>query len=474
MRVSPFLLIGLFASAAPVWAQTPDVPALPKSFNLDEVDSYVAGQVKTKGFVGLSMAVMKDGEVVFAKGYGKSSLKSGQNVTPQTLFGAGSVTKQLTSACVLLLAEEGKLSVNDKVAKYYPDLTRAKEITLYDLMTHVSGYPDYYPLDFVDRRMAKPIDPDKLIAEYASGKLDFEPGTRWSYSNTGYIILGRVVERVSGRPFAQFLEERILKPAGMVDSVYEPKPEHKGLATGYTSFMLGEPSAAIPEADGWVLAAGGLFTTPTDLARWDLALMKGKLLKPASIDLMTKPRVLADGRTKNYGCGLFVVPANGEIVLRHGGAVSGFLANNSLMPRTKSAFVMMTNGDHVDAGALYLELLTLFLRSQDLETPAVPKVKGPPAKVAALSLFHQMQSGEIDRDKLGEEFNHFLSEERVQEAKQRLKALGEPDRLEIEDTHERGGMEVVVIRFYFKNAKMKGSLYRTPDGKIQQFLLYRS
>src|SRR5207253_10781520 len=131
------------------------------------------------------------------------------------MFGIGSVTKQFTSACVLLLAEDGKLAVTDKVSKYYPKLTKADDITLYDLMAHLSGYPDYYPLDFVDRRMFKPIELDNLIDEYAIGKLDFEPRTRWSYSNTGYIILGRLIEKVTGEPYENFLQKRILKPLGM-------------------------------------------------------------------------------------------------------------------------------------------------------------------------------------------------------------------------------------------------------------------
>src|SRR5205823_4006884 len=148
----------------------------PKSFDLAAIDAYVAEQVKEKGYVGLSLAIVRDGKVVHAKGYGKSSLEPARDVTPETPFAIGSITKQFTCACIFLLAEEGKLSVKDPVAKYYPDLTRAKDITLYDLMTHVSGYPDYYPLDFVDRRMLKPIGRDALIKEYAGGKLDFEPG----------------------------------------------------------------------------------------------------------------------------------------------------------------------------------------------------------------------------------------------------------------------------------------------------------
>src|SRR6185436_18874983 len=178
--------------------------------------------------------------------------------------------------CVLLLAEEGKLSVHDKVAKYFPDLTRANDITLLDLMNHVSGYPDYYPLDFVDRRMQAEISPDELLRQYAGGKLDFEPGSRYSYSNTGFVLLGRVVEKVSGQPFGEFLTQRILKPLDMNLTSHEPDVSGRQFAKGYTTFALSGPEYVKPEAKGWIGAAGALYSTPSDLAKWNLALMNGQ------------------------------------------------------------------------------------------------------------------------------------------------------------------------------------------------------
>ena len=170
------------------------------SLDTEELDQFIANEMLQKKLVGLSVALVRDGKTVFAKGYGQTALRNGKPVTTETPFAIGSVTKQFTCACILMLAEEGKLSVNDAVAKYCPDLTSAKEITLLDLMNHVSGYRDYYPLDFVDRRMLKQITGDDLLKEYAGMPLDFAPGTRFSYTNTGYILLGRVVEKVSGEP----------------------------------------------------------------------------------------------------------------------------------------------------------------------------------------------------------------------------------------------------------------------------------
>lgn len=461
----------LFTAVA---ARADEAPAPPKAFDAKAIDEYLAKEVPAKGYVGLSVALVRDGKVLLAKGYGKASLKTGAAVDEHTRFAAGSVTKQFTCACVLLLQEDGKLSVSDKVAKYYAGLTKADEITLLDLMNHTAGYPDYYPLDFVDRRMEKAIPLDDLLKEYAGGKLDFAPKTRWSYSNTGYILLGRVIEKVSGKPFAEFLSERILKPVGMTNTVFEPKTDAPGLATGYTSFALGDPEPAAREADGWIHAAGGLYTTPSDLAKWDLALMTGKVLKTESLKQMTTPSLLADGRTRDYACGLAVPVRNGEQMFEHSGAVSGFLTFNGMIPRTRSAVILMTNGEHVDAGSLNRTLVALLLKAEAGDAPPVPKINGPAPKDVALDLLHQLQAGEIKREALGEDYNHFLTPARVAGAKERLKALGEPEKIEVEGTSERGGMEVAVIRFTFKTTKAKGLLYRTPDGKIQEFLLTKS
>ena len=201
LRVSSLLF--LFASLPAAGSDSPKPTDPPKTFDLAGIDAYVAGYVRDHGYAGLSLAIVREGKLIFAKGYGKRSLEDGVPVEPDTPFAIGLVTKQFTCASVLLLAEEGKLSVNDKVAKYYPSLTKAGEVSLHDLMTHTAGYPDYYPLDFVDRRMKAPVSESSLLAEYA-GAADFEPRTRWSYSNTGYVLLGSIVAKASGMPFGRF------------------------------------------------------------------------------------------------------------------------------------------------------------------------------------------------------------------------------------------------------------------------------
>jgi len=439
---------------------------LPGSFDPPAIDAFLAGQVQQANRVGLSVAIVKDGRVVLAKGYGKHSLQDSRPVEADTLFAIGSVSKQFTCACVLLLAEDGKLSARDPVAKYYPGLTRAKDITLLDLMNHVSGYPDYYPLDFVDRRMQRPIAEDELIREYGGGKLDFEPGSKYSYSNTGYILLGRIAEKVSGEKFGAFLTRRILRPLGMDRTVYEPDYSDRRLAKGYTTFALSPSEPVAPEGRGWLCGAGGIYSTPTDLTKWSLALMDGKVLKPESYALMIAPRTLNGGRISDYGCGLSVKTQGGRQVLSHNGAVSGFNASITMIPSTRSAVIMMCNLDG-GLGALPGQVSALLLK----EAPILPTVKASPAAETVKTVFVQLQRGRIDRGQLSEEFNHFLSEDKLAGASKRLKPYGTPRTAELLSTHERGGMEVTTTRLTFARGELRALMYRMPDGTIEQFFV---
>jgi D-alanyl-D-alanine carboxypeptidase len=438
----------------------------PDTFDVGQIDSYLAAQVKERGRVGLSVAIVKDGKLVLAKGYGMRSLAGRRLVEPDTLFAIGSVTKQFTCACVLLLAQEGKLSVQDKVAKYFPKLTRAADITLLNLMGHTSGYPDYYPLDFVDRRMQKPILPDELVGQYAGGKLDFEPDTNWSYSNTGFILLARVVEKVTGQPFGEFLSARILKPLDMNHTLYEPDPADKRLAAGYTRFALSPPEPVAPEARGWLGGAGGIYSTPSDLVKWDLGLIHGEILQPEFYKVMTTARELSNGLVTGYACGLSVRIQERRTVLQHNGAVSGFNAFNAVVPSTQSALAMVCNSD-LALGTLPDTVMTLLLK----EASNVPKVAGGSAIDVVKQVFSQFQSGKVDRSRLGQEFNLFLSQEKVAGASKRLKSLGTPREVRLVQKRERGGMEVTTTRLTFVHQALEVLMYRMPDGTIEQFFV---
>lgn len=472
--------------AAPAAAR----PAAGQDLDAAAIHRLAADEFAARGLVGLSLAVVRDGRTILAEGLGIKALGRGDAVAADTMFAIGSITKQFTAACVLLLAEDDKLEVLDKVAKYYPGLTRAVDITLLDLMNHVSGYPDYYPLDFVDRPMARPIATDEVIRRFGARPLDFEPGTRYSYSNTGYLILGRVIEKVSGEPYAAFLTRRILKPLGLAHTVYEPDPQSPAVARGHMSFWLGAPERVPLEGRGWVAAAGALFSTPADLAAWDLGLIGGKVLKPESFKLMTTPRTLKGGGVSNYGCGLAVGQRGGTALLSHNGAVNGFYALNLVVPSTRSAVILFSNlSSYSDVNAVYNKLIPLVLPK--VEAPAapaakdkakpqpsalktgIPEIAGPPAVEQAKSFLRALQEGRVDRSALGEEFDYFLKESVISPASARLKPYGEPTAAVVESIGERGGMEVSTTRLEFRTGVLKVLMYRTPDGKIQQLFIQK-
>ena len=459
-RATVVAAIGALVLSHPVGAQDVTAPQL---------DSIIRRAVAEKGIVGLSVGVMRDGRVILAKGYGVRDRATKDTVSTRTMFAIGSVTKQFTCSLLLMLADEHRLALNDPVAKYFPRLTRAKDITLLDLGGHLSGYRDYYPLDFVDREMEKPQPADAIIDEYATRPLDFEPRSRYSYSNTGFLILGRAIEQVSHEPYAKFLTDRILTPLKLTRTAFEPGPG-PDMAKGYTSFGLADPIPAEPEAAGWAGAAGAIWSTPTDLLTWDLALIDHKLISQDSYRVLVTPQRLTDGRTSGYGCGEGVNDRGAALILSHGGAVSGFVASNTVIPATHSAVVLLSNTDFSPIGALNQELVAkLMPKSLD-----VPVVAGRTALEAATKFLTELEQGTVDRSTLGDDFNVFLSADKVQRGRAALNALGRISNVRVAGASERGGMEVATVLFDVGKTPSRGLMYRMPSGKIEEFLFARN
>lgn len=452
-------------------ATTPLAIGAAQGVSAAQLDSIVRKAVAEKHIVGLSVGVMQNGRVILAKGYGVRDMATKDSVTPQTMFAIGSVTKQFTCSALLMLSEQKRLSLTDPVAKYYPNLTRAKDITLLDLGGHLSGYRDYYPLDFVDQEMQKPATADAIITEYATRPLDFPPRSRYSYSNTGFLILGRVIEKTSGQPFGAFLSERIFTPLKLKRTAFEPPSTTTAanMARGYTSFALADPIPAEPEARGWAGSAGAIWSTPTDLLTWDLSLLEHTLISDSSYKVLATAQRLTDGRSSGYGCGEGVNDRGQAVVLSHGGAVSGFVAQNTVIPATRSAVVLLSNTDFSPIGALNQELVSkLMPRGVD-----VPAIKGLAALEAAKKFLTELEKGSVDRATLGEDFDLYLTPAKVAAGRRALNAMGPISRIRVANLSERGGMEVAVVQFDVGRTSARGLMYRTPDGKVQEFLFSR-
>ncbi len=467
------LVLGVAATPLRLPAQSP---------RIDErvVDSIVAAGMQQERLVGVSVALVRGGRIELVKSYGTASLQPRVAVDTGTRFSIGSVTKEFVAALALLLQEEGRLSVHDTLSKWYPGLTRSREITLLDLINHVSGYRDYYPLDYVDREMTKPTTAEHIMQKYATGPLDFDPGTRWSYSNTGYTILGRVLERAGGKPLGVMLEERIFRPLGMRQTVYEPAPAERR-ATGYLSWALGEMEPAPPEGRGWIGAPGGIWSTAADLARWDLALMRPGFLSPASREVLFGERMLRDGTPTGYAGGLAVGQNAGRTVFQHGGATSGFSATNLFIPADTAAVVILSNTDQ-NLSAAPLGRLVSPPRATAAAAPASPPrrqtpmtpptPRGPGAVAMAVSFFNDLQHGRVDRRTLSADYRAFLTAERVRQASRTLAPLGEVTSAELLGLSERGGMQVARVRLRAGTRTVDTLMYRRPDGVLEQYLLW--
>src|SRR5207302_161052 len=239
-----------------------------------KIDKAAQDVLAHTGVPSASVAIVKDGVVVYVQAYGAARLDPKTQARSAMRYSIGSISKQFTAAAILLLQEDGKLSLDDKVAKYVPNLTRGNEVSIRQLVSHTSGYQDYWPQDYVPPFMLQPITAEKILDLWARKPLDFDPGTKWQYSNTNYVIAGVIAEKASGMPLPDFLQKRIFTPLKM-ESVANIDQNKLGDTdpTGYMRYAVGPLHPAPKEGRGWLFAAGELAMPTNDLAKWDIGIM---------------------------------------------------------------------------------------------------------------------------------------------------------------------------------------------------------
>ncbi len=312
-------VITILLAAAAVQAQTVNTldPALKN--RIDRIAQQVLEQT---GVPSASLAVVKGGKLVYTHAYGSARLATATApalpATPQMRYSIGSISKQFTAAAILLLQEEGKLSLDDPVGKYIPGLTRGNEVTIRQILSHTSGYQDYWPEDYVMTPMLHAESSQQILDTWAKKPLDFEPGTQWQYSNTNFVIAGRIVETVTGAPLMDFLTQRIFRPLGM-NSVWNSDEAKltQADATAYYRHALGPLRVAPKEGRGWMFAAGELAMTAHDLALWDESLITQTILKPESYKQMFTEVKLKDGTGTHYGLGVGIHDLDGHRSIDH-------------------------------------------------------------------------------------------------------------------------------------------------------------
>jgi D-alanyl-D-alanine carboxypeptidase len=455
------LLLALAARCAP--AQTVD----PISADLrSRIDRIVEQVLESTGVPSASVAVVQHGKLVYAHAYGFARLATDSDpaiqATSEMRYSIGSISKQFTAAAVLLLQEQGKLSIDDPVGKYIPGLTRGDEVTIRQILSHTSGYQDYWPEDYVMTPMLQPETAQQILDTWAKKPLDFEPGTQWQYSNTNYVIAGRIIEIVSGEPLFQFLTEHIFRPLGMTavwnsDANQLMSPD----AIAYYRHALGPLRPAPKEGAGWMFAAGELAMTAHDLALWDESLLAGSILSAESYKSMFTEVKLKSGKGTGYGLGVFVRSRTGHRSVEHSGEVSGFVSDNEVLIDDGTAVAVLTNQDAVAAASTIVQLAASLVAGYPLSAP----------EQQALDIYRGLQQGRIDRSLLAPNLNDYFTAEAIADFESSLAPLGEPLSLRQADEEPRGGMTFRAFDIVYPGSRLLLTTYTYPDGKLEQYIV---
>ena len=432
------------------------------------MDLVVEEWLASTGAPSVSIAIVQDGGMAYAKAYGAARLKPTLPSTLATRYAIDSVSKEFTAAAILLLAERGKLSLDDPISKWFPELREAAAVTLRQLLTHTSGIRDYWPQDFVTPEMTRPTTTAAILDEWVQRPLDFEPGTDWQYSNTGYVLAGAIVEKVSGETLFEFLSHNLFAPLHMAHvAEHSLKPTHPmtsstqpmdGDAAGYTRYGLGPVVPAPAEGSGWLFGAAGLAMQPSDLALWDMSLINRSLLEEKSYMAEFEPLVLKGGRATDYALGLHVETIQGRLRIGHSGAGSGFLADNKVWPRERAAIVVLTNNDWADPENLSDRLAFVVL------APTVEEAR-------ARRIFQAFQTGTLDRGMFSPAGNFYLTTAVLADLASSLRPLGPARLIQLESQTQRGGMTTRIWKILCRGVRLEAIERGHPDGKIDEFII---
>lgn len=457
-------LAALFLIATPAAAQSLTAEQTQK------VDALVADALKTSKVPSASIAIVRDGRIVYAKAYGDQG--PGMKATSaDAKYQIASVSKQITAAGILLLEDEGKLSLDDKVSKWVPDVTDADKITIRQLLSHTAGIQDYWPQDYDFAAMQNPVTPQGIVDRWGKKPLDYAPGTAWQYSNTGYVVAGMIVEKASGEPLLKYLERRIFKPLGM-KVVDNDKAVGKGFPQGNHRFALGPVRKAKPAADGWLWSMGELAMSASDLAKWDIARIERKVLTPEDWETQETIVNLNDGSSTRYGLGVTIGERGGAKTVLHGGEAVGFLSTNFVIPSKRYAVVSLVNADFGGAHDAIADGITDLLLPEPVKSaaPTLDQVRDDLAK----KVFGQLQTGRLDRSLLTEDANYYFTDTATEDYHDSLAPLGEPESFTmIGRPRLRGGFVNRNYLIVFKDQKLIAITYSEPgaEGKFEQFIL---
>ncbi|HEV2594397.1 MAG TPA: serine hydrolase domain-containing protein [Sphingomicrobium sp.] len=431
------------------------------------IDQLVTSALAKSGVPSAEIAVVRDGRIVLDKAYGKANERL--PATSALPYQIASNSKQFTAMALLLLRDDGKLSLEDPVSKYVPGITDGNKVTIRQLLSHTSGLEDYWPQDYMFADMTVPTTPQHIIDNWAKRPLDFQPGDQWQYSNTGYVVAGMIVEKVSGEPLMSYLRRKIFQPLGMASVRDQDDTNTPIFPAPYTRYALGPVRQQAPAAHGWLFAAGELSMTAADLAKWDIARMNRAVLPARDWQEQETEVKLNDGKGTNYGLGVFVQPGPRRSVSHTGEAV-GFLSVNTVYPDQHAAVVVLTNS--WNTGDAYARI------ARDIADVILPPAPAngatTPQAARARVLFDELRRGVIDRSLLTPNANFYFSGQALADFKDSLGPLGDPSSFEPKGSPVlRGGFVIQGYTVTYPDRKLSISTFYEPgaNGRVEQFLV---
>jgi len=461
LRGALIAALGIGWLALAVWAQTDDIGS--------KVDNFVNSSIRQQKIPGLALAVMRDGQIIKAQGYGLSNIELNAPASPQTVFQSGSVGKQFTATGVMMLVEEGKVGLDDKITKYFPGAPETwNKITIRNLLTHTSGIKDYTDKNFDYRRDYTEEDLLKILQKLP---FDFAPGDKWSYSNSGYMLLGILIRKVTGKFYGDFLQERIFRPLGMTTTrIISEQDIVPNRAAGYRLVK------GVIKNQEWVspslntTADGSLYFTVLDLAKWDAALYTEKLIKRSSLDEIWTPVKLSDGKPYPYGFGWRVHEMNGHRLIEHGGSWQGFTTGISRYVGDKLTVVALTNLDsrHARPEEIIHGVAGLYVPALTPPPPAKPiEDKEPQVTALFRGLLRKIEEGKADAEAFTEEARKKWFPDRIKEFQESLEDFGPAKTVDLLERKEEAGLRSYVYRLTFEDGRVvKLNLKLTKNNKI--------
>jgi len=407
---------------------------------LDALTPAIRRECEQQKIWGLAIAVARAGHILYEHGFGFKDADKLQPIDPETHFEIGSITKQFTAAAILQLKEQGKLSLDDALAKYVPGFPHSSEISIRQLLNQSSGLTEYASEQGFDEH--QPGGFEKIVALIEKEPLKFVPGESWAYSNTNYIALGRVIEVVSGESYRQYIQHHLFDPAGMSESAtIDEENSVKNMAIGFAS----EPDKpehvvpALPCDPGWAWSAGYIVSTVGDLEKWNTALKNGRIIFPADYALMTKPFQLPSGSSAHYGFGLCIGTyfdrgsLNDHVRFWHLGGTLGFSAGDFVFPNDDLDFLILTNQAWKGRPGIWDIASTVFETIFPAPPPVDLDLPAPGENLEVTKRFtavlNALLEGVLDRNQFSPELLNNVSSEQLRSFVARFKPFGRPSKI---------------------------------------------